>query len=160
MPDGLKAVRYRFHFAADGLATRGRSGSACRRRRQRSTFRQDLHVLQRLRELAVASGNGSYGGKDRATLQQEANEILNHINGVAAQTQFNGEALFSQDRVSIGGDEKKRAVLDGLKSGWLSASEKMLKDNADKISGDSKSKIESAVNEVKEALKGSDTATT
>jgi molecular chaperone DnaK len=32
----------------------------------------------------------------------------------------------------------------------------MLKDNADKISGDSKSKIESAVAEAKEAIKGSD----
>jgi molecular chaperone DnaK len=36
--------------------------------------------------------------------------------------------------------------------------EKMLKDNADKISGDEKSKIEKAVAEVKEALKGNDTA--
>jgi molecular chaperone DnaK len=35
-------------------------------------------------------------------------------------------------------------------------SEKMLKDNAGKISGADKSKIETAVNEVKEALKGSD----
>ncbi len=34
--------------------------------------------------------------------------------------------------------------------------EKMLKDNADKISGDDKTKLESAVNAVKEALKGSD----
>lgn len=85
--------------------------------------------LQRLRELAVASGNGSYGSADRAKLQQEAMEILNHINQVGAETQFNGEALFSQERLSIGGeDEKKRAVLDGLKTGWLSASEKMVKD--------------------------------
>ena len=37
-------------------------------------------------------------------------------------------------------------------------SEKMLKDNADKLSGDDKGKIESAVTAVKEALKGSDTA--
>jgi molecular chaperone DnaK len=37
-------------------------------------------------------------------------------------------------------------------------SEKMLKDNADKLSGDDKGKIESAVNAVKEALKGSDSA--
>jgi molecular chaperone DnaK len=37
-------------------------------------------------------------------------------------------------------------------------SEKMLKDTADKISGDDKAKIEKAVAEVKEALKGSDTA--
>jgi molecular chaperone DnaK len=36
--------------------------------------------------------------------------------------------------------------------------EKMLKDNADKISGDSKAKIEKAVADVKEALKGSDSA--
>ncbi len=35
-------------------------------------------------------------------------------------------------------------------------SEKMLKDNADKISGADKSKIETAINETKEALKGSD----
>jgi len=34
----------------------------------------------------------------------------------------------------------------------------MLQDNAGKISGDDKGKIESAVNEVKEALKGGDAA--
>ena len=37
-------------------------------------------------------------------------------------------------------------------------SEKMLKDNADKISGDDKAKIEKAVSAAKEALKGSDAA--
>src|SRR5262245_18937029 len=37
-------------------------------------------------------------------------------------------------------------------------SEKMLKDNADKISGADKSKIEDAIKEVKEALKGQDTS--
>ena len=37
-------------------------------------------------------------------------------------------------------------------------SEKMLKDNADKVSGNDKSKIEDAVKELKEALKGTDTA--
>jgi molecular chaperone DnaK len=37
-------------------------------------------------------------------------------------------------------------------------SEKMLKDNADKISGDAKSSIEKAISEVKDALKGSDSS--
>ncbi len=83
--------------------------------------------LQRLRELAVASGNGSYGDRDRAALQTEALEILAHINQVGEQTKFNGETLFSQDSGSIGGDEKKRRVLDGLKSGWLSSAEQMVK---------------------------------
>jgi molecular chaperone DnaK len=37
-------------------------------------------------------------------------------------------------------------------------SEKMLKDNADKLSAENKNKIESSINSVKEALKGGDTA--
>jgi len=37
-------------------------------------------------------------------------------------------------------------------------SEKMLKDNADKLSGDDKAKIEKAIGEVKDALKGNDAA--
>jgi molecular chaperone DnaK len=37
-------------------------------------------------------------------------------------------------------------------------SEKMLKDNADKLSGDDKGKIEKAINDIKEALKNSDSA--
>lgn len=82
--------------------------------------------LQRLRELAVASNSAGKSGQDRTALQTEAVQILAHINQVGEQTRFNGETLFSQDQVSIGGDAKKRAVLDGLKTGWLSASEKML----------------------------------
>jgi molecular chaperone DnaK len=39
-------------------------------------------------------------------------------------------------------------------------SEKMLKDNADKLSGDDKAKIEKAITEVKDALKGSDAVAT
>ena len=38
-------------------------------------------------------------------------------------------------------------------------SEKMLKESADKISGDDKAKIEAAINEVKEAIKGGDAST-
>lgn len=83
--------------------------------------------LQRLRELAVASGNATYGDGDRAALRTEALEILAHINQVGEQTKFNGETLFSQDGGSIGGDEKKRRVLDGLKTGWLSSAEQMVK---------------------------------
>ena len=84
--------------------------------------------LQRLRELAVASSNGAYTDKDRAALQEEAVQILQQINHVGEQTRFNGSDVFAQDRTSIGGDEKKRTVLDGLKTGWLSSAEEMLKE--------------------------------
>lgn len=82
--------------------------------------------LQRLRELAVASGNGAYTDDDRATLQTEANQILQQISQVGNQTAFNGQAVFAQDATSIGGDGKTRNVLDGLKAGWLGAAEDMV----------------------------------
>lgn len=83
--------------------------------------------LQRLREMAVAAGNASYTADDRAALQKEAVQLLQHINQVGEQTMFNGEAVFAQERVSIGGDARKRAVIDGLKTGWLSSAEDMIK---------------------------------
>src|SRR5664280_102413 len=57
-------------------------------------------------------------------------------------------------------DKKQREEVESRNEADASVyrSEKMLKDNADKISGDSKSKIEKSIAEVKEALKGSDAA--
>jgi len=84
-------------------------------------------TLQRLREMAVAAGNGSYTDGDRGALQKETQALLQHITQVGTDTSFNGQALFSQDTVSIGGDERRRAVLDGLQSGWLSSAEDMIR---------------------------------
>jgi flagellin len=83
--------------------------------------------LQRLRELAVQSNDGALSDDDRGALQQEANQLLSQITQVGAGTSFNGQAVFAQDDTSIGGDEKKRSVIDGLKTGWLSAAEDMVK---------------------------------
>jgi len=57
-------------------------------------------------------------------------------------------------------DKAKREEVESRNEadGAVYRSEKMLKDNADKISGDDTGKIEKAVAEVKEALKGSDAA--
>jgi molecular chaperone DnaK len=57
-------------------------------------------------------------------------------------------------------DKKQREEVETRNEadGAVYRSEKMLKDNADKISGDDKAKIETAVGAVKEALKGSDSA--
>lgn len=83
--------------------------------------------LQRLRQLAVQSSDSALSNDDRDALQQEANQILGQINQVGTDTSFNGQAVFAQDDTSIGGDEKKRAVIDGLKTGWLSSAEDMVK---------------------------------
>jgi flagellin len=83
--------------------------------------------LQRLRELAVQSGDGGMSDTDRGALQQEATQILAQISDVGKSTQFNGMTLFSQDTSSIGGDSKVRKVIDGLKTGWLGNAEEMIK---------------------------------
>jgi len=83
--------------------------------------------LQRLRELAVQAGNAGYGTSDRESLQQEARQILAQISKVAGQTAFNGEAVFSQDTTSIGGDARKRGVIDALKTGWLTQAENLVR---------------------------------
>jgi flagellin len=83
--------------------------------------------LQRLRELAVQSGDGGMSDSDRGALQQEATQILAQISDVGKSTQFNGQTLFSQDNSSIGGDAKVRKVVDGLKTGWLGNAEAMIK---------------------------------
>lgn len=82
--------------------------------------------LQRLRELAVASGNGSYTDSDRNTLQAEADQILSQITQVGNGASFNDQAIFSPASESGSEDKKKRAVLDSLKAGWLSAAEDMV----------------------------------
>ena len=46
--------------------------------------------LQRIRELAVQSGNATNSVSDRATLDQEVQQRLAEINRIAVQTSFNG----------------------------------------------------------------------
>ena len=82
--------------------------------------------LQRLRELAVASGNGSYNDRDRADLQQEADQILGQITRLGNDTAFNGQAIFAQESAADPAYERRRDVLDSLKTGWLSSAEDMV----------------------------------
>jgi len=83
--------------------------------------------LQRLRALAVQAGNSTYAPNDRAAFQQEALQLLNGITQVGQQTVFNGAPVFAQDTTSIGGDARQRTVLDGLKTGWLTQAESLVK---------------------------------
>jgi flagellin len=48
-------------------------------------------ILQRVRELAVQSANGSNSSSDRASLQGETLQLTQELNRVANTTQFNGQ---------------------------------------------------------------------
>ncbi len=51
--------------------------------------------LQRMRELEVQKGNGTYSDTDKANITLEQNALAKQITNVLTNTQFNGVALFS-----------------------------------------------------------------
>ena len=52
-------------------------------------------MLQRIREIAVQSANGTYQSSDRANLQTEVASLQAQITDVVTNTKFNGNTLFS-----------------------------------------------------------------
>ncbi len=51
--------------------------------------------LQRIRELAVQSANGTLGDTERGYLQTEVDELTSEISRIVDDTEFNGSKLFS-----------------------------------------------------------------
>lgn len=52
-------------------------------------------ILQRMRELAVQAANDTNVGVDRTALQAEVNELLDEIDRIATQTEFNTQKLLN-----------------------------------------------------------------
>ncbi len=51
---------------------------------------QTTDILQRVRELSVQSSNGIYSDDDRAMIQVEVSQLVDEVNRIASQAQFNG----------------------------------------------------------------------
>ncbi len=56
---------------------------------------ETTNALQRMRELAVQSANDTYIGGDRDDMQLEINELINEIQRIAENTEFNNQVLLS-----------------------------------------------------------------
>ncbi|MBY0439204.1 MAG: flagellinolysin [Burkholderiales bacterium] len=82
-----------------------------------------VEALQRARELAVQAANATNNSNDRAALQAEVSQLMAEIDRVGRATTFNGTQVFAQETQGIAGDTNVRAVLDGLKLGWLEEAE-------------------------------------
>lgn len=52
-------------------------------------------VLQRLRELAIQSSNGIYSSTDRTNIQVEVSQLIDEINRIGTDAQFNGLNLLT-----------------------------------------------------------------
>jgi flagellin len=54
---------------------------------------ESTNSMQRIRELAIQSANGSNSASERAALQQEASQLIQEINRIADTTAFGGRKL-------------------------------------------------------------------
>ncbi|WOE74763.1 flagellin [Alterisphingorhabdus coralli] len=59
------------------------------------------NMLQRMRELAVQSANGTLSGGDRTNLQAEVTALIGQIGDVATRTDFNGVGLLDGSAASV-----------------------------------------------------------
>jgi flagellin len=57
-------------------------------------------ILQRMRELAVQSANDTNTGVDRGELQKEVNELIDEIDRIAKNTEFNTQNLLGKTNTS------------------------------------------------------------
>ena len=55
---------------------------------------ETTQVLQRIRELSVQAGNGVYSTEDRTLINVEINQLVDEVNRIASQAQFNGMDIF------------------------------------------------------------------
>jgi flagellin len=58
-------------------------------------LQESQDILQRLRELAVQSANGIYADEDRMQIQVEVSQLVDEIDRIASNAQFNGMTLMT-----------------------------------------------------------------
>jgi flagellin len=81
--------------------------------------------LQRIRELAVQSANATNSSSDRAALQEEVSQLVEEIDRVATQTNFNGVKLldgsFSSQTFQVGANVGETITVTDIDSARASA---------------------------------------
>ncbi|MDR0454782.1 MAG: hypothetical protein LBH05_08230 [Deferribacteraceae bacterium] len=58
-------------------------------------------ILQRMRELAVQAGNGTYTSNDRKELQKEVDQLKAEVNRISASTEYNTKKLLTGDASAL-----------------------------------------------------------
>jgi flagellin len=60
-------------------------------------LQESTNLLQRMRELAVQSANGTYGSSERSSLNDEFTQLREEIGRIATATKFNGTQVLMGD---------------------------------------------------------------
>jgi flagellin len=89
------AIAERFSSQINGLATAKRNANdgVSLAQTAEGSLGETSKLLQRMRELAVQSANGTNSATDRAALQSEVNQLKSEVDRITGATQFNGQRL-------------------------------------------------------------------
>ena len=115
------------------------------------------NMLQRIRELAVQSANGTYSDADRTNLDVEVTELKAQITSILATTEFNGTRIFNAN--ASGGTYSAAAgsvsIQTGVNSGdTVSISFSALSDLASATAVDTRGNASTALANVDATLTG------
>ncbi|HWI60953.1 MAG TPA: flagellinolysin [Symbiobacteriaceae bacterium] len=88
-----------------------------------SSLQEITNLLQRARELAVQSANGTLSTSDKKSIQVEANGIIAEVDRIVDAATFNGRRLLSPSSNSAASLSN---VISGLRTGWLEQSEQVI----------------------------------
>ena len=97
------AVAERMNAQARGMnvAIRNASDAVSMVRTADGGLQQITDTLQRMRELAVQSANGTYDADDRELLEKEYSELNSELTRIAGVTQFNNQSLLASNATDV-----------------------------------------------------------
>jgi flagellin len=102
------AISTRFQSQISGLnqAVRNANDGISLAQTAEGALGETVNSLQRIRDLAVQSANDTNSASDRASLQEEVNQLIQEIDRIATTTQFNGQnildGLFTDKQFQVG----------------------------------------------------------
>ncbi|WP_303285386.1 flagellin [Marinobacter sp. SS8-8] len=86
---------------------------------------ESANALQRIRELAVQSANATNSGSDRKALQAEVSQLIEEIDRIASETEFNGLRILDgsyvtqQFQVGANANQTIGVSIDGTKANQI-----------------------------------------
>jgi flagellin len=111
------AIAERFSSQINGLAQAKRNANdgVSLAQTAEGSLGETSKLLQRMRELAVQSANGTNSATDRAALQSEVNQLKSEVDRITAATQFNGQKLldgtFSGKNFQVGANANETVAI-------------------------------------------------
>lgn len=100
-PDGIaESERMRMQIKGLQMASRNSQDGMSMLQTAEGGLNEMTSMAQRIRQLIVQSGSGSTTSEDKKIIQNEIDQIIDGMDGIANSTEFNGVKLLSQEKDS------------------------------------------------------------